>query len=118
MIERIKASNLLISPKNQHQEQNLLNKETNESSNKEMNFFNEEKVTKNSTKELVDNLNKFLNPIQTSLHFELHEKLNEYYVTIVDSNTKEIVREIPPKKLLDIYAALAEQLGLIVDKKI
>jgi flagellar protein FlaG len=75
--------------------------------------FPKEKVV-----EIVDNLNKFMGTSQTSLKFEFHEKLNEYYVKIVDDVTKEIVREIPPKKMLDFYAAMTEFLGLMIDKKV
>jgi len=63
-------------------------------------------------------LNHFLQPVYTSLKFVLHEKLNEYYVLVIDDSTKEVIREIPPEKLLDMYAAMAEYLGLIVDEKI
>jgi flagellar protein FlaG len=67
---------------------------------------------------VVDELNKFLKQSNTALKFQYHEKLQEYYVTLVDEKTKEVVREIPPKKMLDFYAAMNEFLGLIVDKKI
>lgn len=73
---------------------------------------------KEQVQQAVINLNKFVNPSHTALKFEFHEKLEEYYVTIVDENTKEIIKEVPPKKLLDIYAAMAEFLGFIVDEKI
>jgi flagellar protein FlaG len=63
-------------------------------------------------------MNKFLQASHTSLKFELHEELNEYYVTLVDDVTQEVVKEIPSKKLLDVYAAMTEFLGLMVDKKI
>lgn len=68
--------------------------------------------------EIVSALNHFLQPVYTSLKFVLHEKLDEYYVQVIDDSTKEVVREIPPEKLLDMYAAMAEYLGLIVDEKI
>lgn len=80
---------------------------------KEQFYLNEDKL-----KEIVKGMNDFLNPTHTSLKFELHEKLNEYYVTLIDDRTKEIVREIPPKKLLDFYAAMTEKIGLLVDRKI
>jgi flagellar protein FlaG len=75
-------------------------------------------VSEEKLREVVTGLNDFLNPTQTSLKFELHDKLNEYYVTIVDDATKEVVREIPSKKLLDMYATMTEIVGFIVDKKI
>ncbi len=73
---------------------------------------------KEKVEQVVNDLNKFLIPAKTSVKFEFHEKLEEYYVTIVDQDTKEVIKEIPPKKLLDIYAAMSEYLGFIVDEKI
>lgn len=73
---------------------------------------------KEQLEDIVNSLNDFLNPVRTSLKFELHEKLKEYYVTVVDDKTNEVVKEIPPKKMLDLYAAMAEMIGVIVDKKI
>lgn len=74
--------------------------------------------SKESVQQVIDSLNKFLEPNNTSLKFELHEELNEYYVTIVNNETHEVVREIPSKKILDICAAMTEFLGFVVDKKI
>jgi flagellar protein FlaG len=68
--------------------------------------------------EVVDGLNHFLEPTHTSVRFKLHEKLNEYYVVIINDNTDEVVKDIPAKKLLDTYATMAEHLGLFVDRKI
>ncbi|MFD1779985.1 flagellar protein FlaG [Fredinandcohnia salidurans] len=74
--------------------------------------------SKENVQQVIDSLNKFLEPNNTSLKFELHEELNEYYVTIVNDETHDVVREIPSKKILDIYAAMTEFLGFVVDKKI
>lgn len=73
---------------------------------------------KEKVEEIVKGLNEFLTPSHTSLKFEFHEKLNEYYVTLVDDNTKEVIREIPSKKMLDFYATMTEAIGLMIDKKI
>ncbi|MBT2717584.1 flagellar protein FlaG [Bacillus sp. ISL-57] len=74
--------------------------------------------TKEKVQEAVDSLNTFLNPTHTAVRFEYHEKLNEYYVKVVDDVTDETIREIPPKKLLDFYAAMTEFVGIMVDEKI
>lgn len=73
---------------------------------------------KEKIRELTDSMNDFLKPVHTSLKFEFHDKLEEYYVAIVDDSTDEVIREIPPKKMLDLYASIAESLGFIVDHKI
>ncbi|MCM3618778.1 flagellar protein FlaG [Sutcliffiella horikoshii] len=67
---------------------------------------------------IVNGMNNFMEPMNVAVRFELHAELNEYYVTVVDVATEEIVREIPSKKFLDMYAAMTEYMGLFVDKKI
>ena len=73
---------------------------------------NKEKVL-----EVIERINGFMEPSHTSLKFEFHEKLNDYYVQVIDDNTKEVVREIPSKKVLDMYAAMKEYMGLMIDEK-
>src|SRR5690625_2548059 len=75
-------------------------------------------VNKDEVKLAVEKINDFVDPIATNLKFVYHEDLNEYYVTVVNPLTDEVIREIPPKKLLDMYAAMTEYIGLVVDQKI
>lgn len=77
-----------------------------------------EEITKEKAEELVEGLNDYLEPMNTSVQFEFHDKLDRYYVSVVDRETDEVVKEIPPKKLLDVYAAMAEFMGFIVDERI
>lgn len=69
-------------------------------------------------KKVVDGLNQVLTAFDSHIKFVYHEELHKYYITVVDGRTNEVVKEIPPKKLLDIAAKIDEQIGLIVDKKI
>lgn len=69
-------------------------------------------------KKMTESMNKFLETANTQLRFKFHEQLKEYYVTIVNPVTDEVVREIPSKKLMDIHAAMKEFVGLLVDVKI
>lgn len=79
---------------------------------------NEDVMPKEKAKDMVDNMNKFLDSATSQLKFQFHEGLNEYYVTVIDSETDEVIREIPSKKLMDIHAAMREFVGLLVDRKI
>ena len=74
-------------------------------------------ASKEKIQEVVEGLNQFLQPTHTSIHFEYHEKLDEYYVKVIDDQTDETIREIPSKKLLDIYATMIEFVGIMVDIK-
>jgi flagellar protein FlaG len=75
-------------------------------------------ISKEQLEKIINGINEFLQPSHTSLKFELHDELKEYYVQIIDERTREVIREIPPKKLLDIYVNMMKFIGLIVDKKI
>ncbi|WP_164668086.1 flagellar protein FlaG [Virgibacillus doumboii] len=85
---------------------------------KENELQNEELINTDKIKTVVDKLNEFTEPLRTNLRFEFHEKLEEYYVTVVNPMTDEVIKEIPPKKMLDMYAAMAEFMGILVDEKI
>lgn len=78
----------------------------------------DQRTKKEKVEEAIKVINEFIQPSQTAIKFEMHEKLDEYYVKVIDERTKEVIREIPSKKLLDLYAAMKDFIGLIVDKKI
>lgn len=76
-----------------------------------------EEITKKMVKDKIDGMNEFLEPTKTAVKFQLHEELNEYYVQVIDSITDEVIKEIPNKKFLDMYASMTELMGIIVDEK-
>jgi flagellar protein FlaG len=76
------------------------------------------KPPKEEMEKIVQGMNDFLKPSPTHLKFEFHDELEEYYITMVDDVTHEVIKEIPSKKLLDMYAAMTDYLGILVDKKI
>lgn len=39
-------------------------------------------------------------------------------VKVIDVNTDEVIREIPPEKILDLVAAIWEITGIMVDERI
>lgn len=76
------------------------------------------KPTKEQLEKVIIAMNDMLEPAHTSSKFVLHEKLNDYYVQIVDEVTQEVVKEIPNKKFLDMYAEMIDFMGVFVDVKI
>ncbi len=68
--------------------------------------------------EAVDNTNKMLEGYNRRFEISIHEGTNAVMVKVIDQNTDEIIREIPPEKILDMVAALWEMAGIIVDRKI
>lgn len=78
----------------------------------------ESKINNDDIEKKINSLNKFLEASSSEARFQYHEQLGEYFVQLVDANTHEVVREIPPKKILDMYAEMLEIMGLFVDKKV
>jgi flagellar protein FlaG len=119
MIERISFQNTSLTTRSVHTNENSSKFHPKEV-NKEMPVqpILSGQIKEDQLTEVVNSMNEFLQASHTSLKFVLHDELNEYYVTLVDDLTQEIVREIPSKKMLDMYAAMTEFVGLMVDKKI
>lgn len=63
----------------------------------------------------VKAINKHANG--TEAIFGIHDKTNRVTIKIVDKKTKEVIKEVPPEKTLDLIAKAWEMAGLIVDDK-
>lgn len=63
----------------------------------------------------VENINKNLK--NSEAVFGIHEKTNRVTIKIVDKETKEVIKELPPEKTLDMIAKAWELAGLLVDEK-
>lgn len=49
--------------------------------------------------------------------FGIHEKTNRITIKMVDKETKKVIKELPPEKMLDMVARIWEMAGLMVDEK-
>lgn len=78
---------------------------------------NKETVKEQDVKKAVDKLNKLLEGKQTYVQYEVYGKLKSITIKIMDSNTKKVVKEIPPKKLIDMVDKLCEMAGMFMDQK-
>lgn len=74
--------------------------------------------TQAKVQEAVNKLNEMLEVNHSASKFVYHAGLERYYVTVVNRETEEVVKEIPPKKLLDAFYEMQKMLGMIVDEKI
>ena len=75
-------------------------------------------LSKGKLTEAVEAVNEFLKLEKRSAQFVLHEGLDKYYVRLVDAETEEVVKEIPPERLLDAFYEMQKLAGMIVDEKI
>lgn len=63
----------------------------------------------------VNKLNEFMEYSQKNSKFVFHKELDRYYVEVVDAKTQEVIKEIPPKELLDAYYEMQKLVGKMFD---
>ncbi|WP_246317035.1 flagellar protein FlaG [Paenibacillus agri] len=71
--------------------------------------------------QLIQQLEKAIRAVQgpeKSFEISIHEQTHAIMVKVFDKQSGDLIREIPPEKLLDVAANMMELSGLIVDEKI
>lgn len=75
----------------------------------------QQQATPDQVKKAVEQLNKKMN--NSEALFGIHEGTNRVTIKIVDKSTKEVIKELPPEKTLDMIAKAWELAGLLVDER-
>ena len=66
----------------------------------------------------IDRAIKSLQGPTTTLEMSVHEKTHQILVKVLNKETGELIREIPPEKTLDLVAKMMEIAGILVDEKV
>lgn len=64
----------------------------------------------------VEEINK--NAKNSEAVFGFHEETNRVTIKIIDKDSKEVLKEFPPEKTLDMIVKVWEMAGLMVDQKL
>lgn len=67
--------------------------------------------------ESIDRANRAIMGANRKFEVSIHEKTQGIMVKVINMDTNEVIREIPPEKILDLIASLMEMAGLIVDER-
>lgn len=65
----------------------------------------------------VNDINNSVAGDQSEAVFGIHEKTNRVTIKIIDKKTKEVIKEFPPEKTLDMIAKVWEMAGIMVDER-
>lgn len=68
-------------------------------------------------KRTVEEINQALHFFENEVRLKVHSATNRVIIQIVDSKTEQVIKEIPPQKILDLVLKLEELLGLLIDEK-
>lgn len=77
---------------------------------------NDKEINKKDLDEALKKLNNFLKDEHTRAEYSYYKELKTTSIKIIDEDTKEVILEVPPKKILDMVASMMRQVGLL-DKK-
>jgi flagellar protein FlaG len=67
--------------------------------------------------EAIQKANKAISGGNRRFEFSIHEQTNEIMVKVYDSETDELIKEIPNEKILDMVAKICEMAGILVDER-
>ena len=78
---------------------------------------NTQDVSVSDIKKAVGEINNKIKQTHTSCQYSYHEDTNRISIKVIDDETSEVIREIPPEKTLDMIAKMLELEGILVDEK-
>lgn len=65
----------------------------------------------------IEKANKAIMGANKRFEFSIHESTKEIVVKVIDTDTNDIIREIPNEKILDMVAKMCEMAGILVDER-
>ena len=74
-------------------------------------------VSPEKIKSAISEVNQKIKPTRTQCEFSYHEDTHRIAIKVIDESTKEVIREIPPEKTLDMIAKVMDLAGILVDEK-
>lgn len=66
---------------------------------------------------MIEKANKAITGATCSFEYSIHEGTKEIMVKVINKETQEVIREIPPEKILDMVAKMWELAGIVVDER-
>lgn len=83
-----------------------------------VNLKNEDEISEEKLKDSVEKVNVFLKEHDSYIKYEQHEFFkNTFVIKIMDKENNKVIKEIPPKKVLDMAAAMCKLAGVLLDEK-
>lgn len=79
--------------------------------------LNSQQAASEPLKKAIAEMNRKINSKEEAI-FGVHEDTNRIMIKIVNKDTKEVVKEFPPEKTLDMIAKVWEIAGILVDEKL
>ncbi len=76
----------------------------------------ERKVSEEEAKKIVSEINNHLQISNTELNFSVDKETEKMVLKVVNSQTGELIRQIPAEDVLRLAARISKLLGVLVDE--
>lgn len=67
---------------------------------------------------IAEAMDSYVHSIQRDLKIQVHEGTGDIFVRVTSQDSGKVIREIPPKDLLDLAARMEEIAGTLFDEKV
>lgn len=74
-------------------------------------------ATRQQIEQAAKEVNDFLKPINNSLQFKVDDDTGKTVVKVIDTITKDVIRQFPSEEMLSIAKAIDQMKGLLVHQK-
>jgi flagellar protein FlaG len=74
-------------------------------------------VSDKQIKDVISKANNTLKEHRTRCEFSYHEDTNRVSIKVIDRDSNDVIKEIPPEETLEMVEKMWELAGLLVDEK-
>jgi flagellar protein FlaG len=92
-------------------------KNNNQSSKDQDKGQKEGTASEQQIKDAITKANNKLKGHRTRCEFSYHEETKRVSIKVLDKDTQEVIREIPPEETLEMIERMWELAGLLIDEK-
>ncbi len=72
---------------------------------------------KHIVQDSIDKMNKTIQIFNKRIKLSIHEESKRVVIKIIDTQTDKVIKEIPPKEVLNFISKLHESIGVLIDRK-
>lgn len=66
--------------------------------------------------QMMKELNELMDRINCNLQFKYHKEVNLFSVKMIDKNTNEVIKEMPPEEMIENMIQAKDWIGNFIDK--
>jgi flagellar protein FlaG len=79
---------------------------------------NDSPINENEVKKIVNEVNSMIEQFSGKVSFSYDPETNQIAIQVIDKETGEVIRQIPPKEMMTLMEKMEEIAGIIYDDRV